>query len=540
MSSPPPNVRQDAFISYNHDNNLLRDQDGNGWVDNFHQHLEVHLLQFTGRKVAIWRDPQLPGNVVIAKDLKDRLKGADALIAILSPGYLSSKWCMSELREFCTLAEATMGGGLRPNGKSRVFVVVKIPPDGDPYPPEIADQNRYEFFEINRKTRRPDEYRCDIRNRDERYWIKLEEVAWDLKELLKETGHLGRAVEAEVNLLADRLPEPPTCSDDTVVKPKKTIYLAETTADLAEQRRQIEQELMLNGYNVLPREPLPYVLEDYSKAVKKNLAEAEVSINLLGRTYGLIPDGGTDQSVLRLQLEFAEECAKARSGFKRLIWMPEGLEPSDDKMKRLLQQLREVADPYKGIEFLQTSLEEFKTLMHKRLTVSTNGHAGKALTTAAPVGPRKIYLVCDSRDIANAKPLTDYLQKQRGYEVVLPEFEEVEGEISLAELHLQALLECDAVIVYWGHGSSRWVHAKKSDIEKHAGLEKTEDSPRIRPLRAKAFYVTQPFHDLKDVFHPPTAKVITNFGDFDPALLDDFIRDLEGGNDDKGGNDNVR
>ena len=523
--SSPPELKQDAFISYNHDNNLLRDPDGNGWVDNLQLHLEVHLLQFAGKKVAIWRDPQMSGNVVIRKVLKDKIKNAVALVAILSPGYINSKWCMSELREFCALAEEEMGG-LHPNGKSRILVVVKLPPDGNQYPPEIADQMRYEFFEINSRTKRPDEFRTDMRNRDERYWLKLQEVAWDLKELLKDLGRLSSPVAAETNLF----------DDDAPSAPMKTIYLAETTADLAEQRRQIKEELILHGYNVLPKETFPYVLEDYSKRVKNNLAEAEASINLLGRTYGIIPEGA-DCSILRLQLELANERATARAGFKRLIWTPEGWDASDDKLEQLLGQLKLLADPHEGVEFLQTSLEEFKTLMHKRLTASVNGRQITTTETSSEVDVRKVYVICDRRDVCDAKPLISYLQ-ERGYEVVLPEFEEIEGETPLAEIHQQYLLECDGAIVYYGHGSQRWANAKRSDIEKHAGLEKTKESARVRPLRATAFYVTTPFDDLKDVFKPRTGRVIKNFRDFDPNLLRDFISDLEGGNDNQGGNNN--
>ncbi len=514
--SPPPDLGQDAFISYQHDNNLLRDQDGNGWVDNFHEHLEVHLLQFTGRKVAIWRDPQMPGNSVLRQHLEDKLKDTFALIAILSPGYLNSEWCMGELREFCSLATRT--GGLHHNGRSRIFAVVKLPPDGGTYPTEIADQLRYEFFEANSKTRRPEEFRCDLRNRDERYWLKLQELAWDLKELLRETGRLKTPVPPGKNIFSDG--------------PKKTIYLAETTADLSEQRRQIKEELKLHGYRVLPEAPLPYVIDEYSTEVKKNLAEAEASINLVGRTYGLIPDGGGDRSILRLQLDLANEFANTRAGFKRLIWMPEGWEASDDKMGQMLQQLKLLTDPHKGFEFLQTSLEEFKSLMHKRLTANLNGHVAGTTTATSPAQIKKVYLICDRRDIVDATPLISYLQNKR-YEVVIPEFEEIEGETPLADIHQQYLLECDGVIVYYGHGSSRWVAAKRSDIEKHAGLEKTVECARIRPLRAKAFYVTKPVTDLKSVYNLPMVQVIKNFGDFDPAALNDFIRDLEGGNDDE-------
>lgn len=293
---------------------------------------------------------------------------------------------------------------------------------------------------------------------------------------------------------------------------------------------------MLHGYKVLPHRPFPYEVATYCKQVREDLAESDVTINLLGRSYGLIPEDAGDRSILSLQLEVANERARERSDFKRLIWMPEGWDASDSKLGELLKNVKLLADPHKGVEFWQTSLEEFKNLMHKRLAASPNGHGPKPPPLTRW---KKVYLVCDRRDVADAKPLISYLQ-ERKYEVVLPEFEEVEGEIPLSDLHQKDLLECDGVIVYYGNGNSRWVSAKKSDIEKHAGLEKTVDSARIRPLRAKAFYVTLPHNDLKDVFNPPVATVIKNFGAFDPAYLNEFIEQMEAGNNDiEEGNDNV-
>lgn len=530
--SPPVELNQDAFISYRHDNNQFVDENGKGWVDHFHERLELQLIELTGRKVEIWRDKRLPQNGVLVTYLRDEIKQTVALVAVLSPGYIRSDWCMGELREFCN--RATENGGLHLNGRSRIFAVVKLPPDGGTYPDEIGGQLRYEFFSINRETKRPDEFSPDLgRNKDQRYWNTLATLAWDLKELLKETGRLTPPVAAGQNVLADPTPTPA----------KKTIYLAETTDDLAEQRRQIKEELILHGYDVLPQRPLPYVLSAYTDEVKADLAQCEASINLLGRTYGLIPDGAGDRSILRLQLELANEYATQRAGFKRLIWTPEGWDAADDKLGQMMQQVKLLADPHKGVEFLQTSLEEFKTLMHKRLTVSLNGHGPKstAVTDAAdaPAELRKVYLICDRRDVIEAKPLISYLQKERRYEVMLPEFDE-DGDIPLSDLHQQYLLECDGVIVYYGHGSSRWASAKRSDIEKHAGLEKTVQSTRIRPLRAKLFYVTLPFTDLKDVFDTHTAQVIKNFGDFDPACLSDFISALESETDNEGGNDDAK
>src|SRR5687768_794008 len=199
--SSPPELRQDAFISYTHANNRPIYENSSGWVDNFHRHLEVQLNEAIGRDVTIWRDPQLSGNVDILKALRVKIKETAALIAIISPGYVSSEWCMSELREFSALAETTYG--LHLNEKSRIFVVVKIPPDGGKYPDQIAGQLRYEFFTINGKTKRPEEFRPEPGgNRDHRYWNKLADLAWDLKELLLEMGALPKTVDGSTNFFA--------------------------------------------------------------------------------------------------------------------------------------------------------------------------------------------------------------------------------------------------------------------------------------------------------------------------------------------------
>lgn len=520
--NPLPDLKQDAFISYKHDNNLDVDEKGDGWVDRFHERLEIQLVQLIGRKAQIWRDPQLAKNIVLINSLQGKIKETVALVAVLSPGYVTSEWCMGELREFCI--RAAENGGLYPNGKSRIFAVVKLPPDGD-YPSEIQGQLRYEFFKLNDDTKRPDEFGADLgANKDQRYWTLLSNLAWDLKELLKELGRLPAPVAPGKNILA---------SDP----PKKTIYLAETTDDLSDQRQQIKDELILNGYKVLPERPLPYVFDQYLAEVGKNLAEADFSINLLGRSYGLIPDGAGTRSIVRLQLELANQYASTHPRFRRLIWTPEGWETSDANVNDILRQLKLSADPQKGFEFLQTSLQEFKTLMHKHLKASVNGHVSKP---AAPSELKKVYLIYDRRDLADAKPMITHLHKL-GYEVLHPPFDDPDDKQQLTDLHQQNLLECDGVIVYYGQGSSGWAASKKSDIEKHAGLEKTVEATPIRPLRAKLFYLTEPFTDLKDIFDTHVARVVKNFGPFDPEFLRGFLGDLEADNEDKEeGDDNVK
>lgn len=40
----------DVFISYRHQNNDLKDDKGKGWVDHFHERLEIQLTEILGYK----------------------------------------------------------------------------------------------------------------------------------------------------------------------------------------------------------------------------------------------------------------------------------------------------------------------------------------------------------------------------------------------------------------------------------------------------------------------------------------------------------
>jgi hypothetical protein len=97
----------DVFISYRHLDNELLDEQGKGWIDNFHERFEIVLGEALGYEPKIWRDLRLAGNAYFADVLKEQIKKTAVIISILSPGYLQSDWCIGELREFCRLADQT-------------------------------------------------------------------------------------------------------------------------------------------------------------------------------------------------------------------------------------------------------------------------------------------------------------------------------------------------------------------------------------------------------------------------------------------------
>ena len=89
---------------------------------------------------------------------------------------------------------------------------------------------------------------------------------------------------------------------------RKTIYLAETTSDLSGDRDKLRRELTERGHRILPDRPLPLIHGELEIAVRAYLERSDLAIHLIGRHYGVVPEGGK-QSLIELQNEFSIEHA---------------------------------------------------------------------------------------------------------------------------------------------------------------------------------------------------------------------------------------
>jgi hypothetical protein len=498
MSSPHA-FTDDVFISYRHLDNELFDEQGKGWIDNFHERFESVLGEALGYEPRIWRDPRLPGNAYFADVLADRIQKTAVLISILSPGYLQSDWCMGELREFCRLAN--QAGGLLVGNRQRIFKVVKTHLALDAHPPEFQKQLGYEFYEIDKTTERPVAFGQELgRNRDQRYWSKLDDLAWDVKQVLSVINPRAKAASA-----ANVFSQSPG-----------TIYLAQTTRDLSEERDQIKRELQNRGYDILPDKELPLISPNYEETVRECVMRAKLSIHLIGGSYGIIPEGASNRSIVRLQNEIAAERSRDEA-FSRILWLPAGLAPHEEMQAQFIEHLRTDNATQKGAELLQTPLEELKTIIQTRLT--TNGK--KSVETTGESQP-KIYLIFDKRDLEGILPLNEYLTVEKNYQVLLPIIDDEGADDAQAfEIHKDNLMQCDAVLIYYGNANQVWFEYKRRDLKKVVGLD------RQSLLTAEAVYVASPKTPHKQLFNNPGAVVIKDFGDFSPTVLEPFLARIQ-------------
>jgi hypothetical protein len=185
--------------------------------------------------------------------------------------------------------------------------------------------------------------------------------------------------------------------------------------------------------------------------------------------------------------------------------------PRDERQRQFIDHFQFGLNGHRNIEVLQTSLEELKKHIEERMTDGPKAAPAQADSDGGPAG---VYLICDREDMAEVQPLADHLF-ERGFNVFLPA---MEGDESLVrEDHKTNLVECDAVVVYYGRGSDVWLRMKQRELQKVAGYGRT------RPLLAKAIYITGPPTPAKEHVRDHEALVIRSFDGFSPDALAPFV-----------------
>jgi hypothetical protein len=469
------NFDPEVFISYAH----LDDEAGwrgHKWITEFHHALEIRVSQLLGRQPEIWRDPNLHGNDPLTDTLVNRVRCAAALISIISPRYLRSDWTRRELQEFCLAASAN----IRLKNKSRLFKVVKTPVPLTEEIPPLPELLGYEFFKHDPTVGHAREF--DDPNEKE-YWVKIDDVAHDLCQLLKMVGESG----------IDQ------------IKPAKTIYLAETTADLADEYAALKRDLQQHGYAVLPSRPLPLIDKDLRESVRSDLAQSDMSVHLIGKRYSLIPEAGT-LSLAEVQHELALERAEEGT-LIRLVWIPPGLQFESEKQKAFAATLRLNPRAQHSGDLLETEFEDLRSVIHERLKEKP------VEPKKTPAGQKQIYFIFDRQDMEIVNPWRDFLFEH--FEIVYPEFEADEARIR--EVHEENLRTSDAVLILYAAGTEIWLRRKLRELQKVAGYGRTQ------PFAAVAVVVAPPLSASKRLFNTHEATVISQAEGFSPGPFLPFV-----------------
>lgn len=270
---------------------------------------------------------------------------------------------MRELQEFYKAAEQK--ADLRIPSKSRIFKVIKNHVPLEEHPQVIRDLLGYEFFEIEKQSGKIHEIRPELGlEGTQKFWAKLDDLAHDISDFLK----LLKAHHEEKGAL---IPSPAG----------PTVYLAEVSSDLWDERDKIKRELLQRGCMILPDKPLPLKAADLQQQVGADLNRCKFSIHLIGANYGVVPEG-EKRSVIELQQELASK-QSPEAERSQIIWLKTGLTINDDRQRKFIETLRNGNYAREQAELLEASLPELKTAILDKLLKT-----GKMAKPQSPPGAR--------------------------------------------------------------------------------------------------------------------------------------------------------
>jgi hypothetical protein len=511
-----PGFDEDVFISYAHNDDDTYAREPKGWVAQLHSDLEKRVKVHLGAQPRLWRDCEIRNNEDFDKKISKRLVKTATLLSVLSPSFFQRKWCIRELEEFASYAERTFGIRID-DEKWRIFKVEKVPVDRNILPSQLQGFGSYKFHGPDpQHQEKVHEFRPQLGGEYTiRYFEEMDELAKDIATVLREIGQRAQGA----------MP---------AAAPGIAVYLAESSVDLHKEANEIRRDLKDRGYVVLPTGDLPCSEQDFKGKVRAYLKRSVLSVHLIGKEYGSIPQGGTDKSNAWLQLDLAMERGDAPN-FMRLIWMPSHVESSDGRQQKFIKYLREDPSAQKGADVLETTLEDLKTTLQEKLlevrerqrnprqpTETQKEFEGKAAasTKRASDEPLRIYIMCDQLDEKSTSllGLKKFLFSQ-GYEPIVPSENDDESE-ALRE-HNDNLAICDACLIYYGQGSEKWFGTKLRDLRKIL-------SRREQPVLAKAVYLAPPETVSKSELETHEAIVLRGSETFSPEVLTAFLNRLRG------------
>jgi TIR domain len=495
--------QEDVFISYAHFDDDMFGSEKCGWVTQLHEDLEQRVRTHLGAEVRLWRDCEIRNNDDFTSKILKRLMRTATFLSVLSPSFLQREWCRRELESFAEHA-GNGGGVLVDEERSRIFKVEKIPVDRGALPLAMQGTKSYRFYRPDpEQPRRTIELRSKFEGEYFRRYVEaLNDLAKDIADLLKS--------------MAGRVTRPPD---------QPAVYIAETTSDLNDKLSELRRDLKDRGYVVLPGGDLNYHAGKYKTEIRDCLERSAMSVHIVGPEYGIVPEGETKSNVW-LQLELALS-RRADPNFFRLIWIPPGPSPSDQRQIDFIARINDEICAQPGVDLLNGNIEDLKTIIQDRLAKIRKDKESPAplppppnhrppSQRRAPDEPFRVYIMCERADQESPSlaALQSYFISQ-GCEPMLPSFDGSESDV--LQVHAENLKLCEGAMIYYGQGSPAWYEAKLRDLRKYL-------TGRQPPVAAKAIYIAEPASDHKKRVLTLEASILREGSAFAADVVAPFVQ----------------
>jgi TIR domain len=443
------------FISYARDDNSVSPEltRAKGFVSTLVDHLDYVFKRQGHPKPKIWWDQrQIDKADRFDPKLQAAIEKSSLLLVIMSRNWLSRPWCRKELELFAQRADA----------HEHIVLVRWNHVAQSEHPEQLQNIQGYDFFSL-------DEWR---EPGNERFFFDRGEIQDDL--FLKHVDELGSILWRRARNLQRKTTastaaaEPPPVS---ATAPGRTIYLAKPAPDMAKAYDRVANDLVRQGYTVVPPLDQKIPADESSLAlafIDNALASAEASIHLLGEKPGYAPD--ELDHIVRLQLARAAERAKSPGAvgasirpFSRIIWAPKIIEEGSDSS--VVADFRDPVavlnkfDSYRsGDQVVGDVSNAFLVYLKRELDL--RDPSGTVVNPPVEKPDSRIYVWHRKDDREFARKVHKWLRQQKA-DAVLPGNDD---DADKDKLHRKNLAECDAVFLCWAQATDVWAKMSASDL----------------------------------------------------------------------------
>ena len=440
------------------------------WIAEFSDTIKILISKVHKRDVEITTSNNLANDDKFSKLAPvDVFSNMDVFFIVLSKKYLESTKLKQEL---ATIASVTKGSN------NKIF---KILVDDIPQKEQTDDIKELLpvilYVKDDFKTTPIDLEKVENYQPLRNYWLRLIDLAYNI------------------------------CVAKTEISTAKTIYLAHTGADQFSVREIIRRELLHFGHTVLPPKLLSDNKEGFQKEVLEYVGKSDITIHIIGSDDGKILD---DKKSVTFQNEIASGyCETKNKSLKRLIWIPPDLVFDNDNQRINIEKLKRDSKTLVGAELLQTPIEDFKTLVHKRINIINNG------ANADDTQTRTVYLINIEKSQESIEEISSLLNKSDISTLFL---DKLTDKRQLLRNHKDNLMKCDGVIIFTDGNNNGWVESMQKDIIKSVGFG------RKKPILIQSIYKTTK-KEVKNSFSDQF-QIIDGASGISDNLLKPFVDEL--------------
>lgn len=460
---PGPNDPIQIFISYAHDDNSVPPglEPEKGFVAVLINHLEYTLRRRGYPKPKVWWDQRRIDRADrFDHIIQDAVKRSSLLLVVMSTNWLSRPWCRKELELFAKRKDCT----------EHIVLVRANHVEWPDHPTELQNIQGYNFFSLD-DWREPG---------NERFFVDQGEIRD--KSFLKHVDDLGSIIWRRANNVRKKIypPPPPPGGDGKKPPPARTIYLAKPAPDAAAVYDRIANDLIREGYAVVPplNEKIPADSATLAlEFIDRALQSAEASIHLLGEKPGYKPD--ELDHIVSLQLACAAKRSKLPNRdpgvapFARFIWAPKSPEEDCPFPAVALREPVAVLEKFdvrcEGDQLYGDVFSAFQTYVkrefERRIPPPKPGRGGEPDDSNS-----RIYVWHRKDDREFARKVRKWLRDHNA-DAILPGNDE---DPDKDKLHRKNLAECDAVFLCWAQATDVWAKMSASELRSWRDLGRKE------------------------------------------------------------------